>query len=148
MLFMDFWGDNPFADLDLAFPPLPSSNELSRKIKEKKTFLGNLQRKLSGRSDPQSIKETKEAEARTGELNALQKKLNKKLSELKEALPFDTLLCVQAIAPVVFSQKSARAPIVAQAWGDIWEGDDMTLSDTQRTSFKKDFTRNPLLDDA
>lgn len=149
MLFLDFWGDNPFADLDLPFPPVPSEQQVRLKVNERKNERLNRLRRLKGREekDSKAKEETERLEKELQELKTLQKNIAVKVRDLAVALPFDTLLAVQPIAPRVFSDKSARSPVVEQAWCDLVGEDAVALSDTRRRNFEKDFTRNALLDD-
>jgi hypothetical protein len=147
MLLIDFWGDNPFEELGLSFPPVPSGAEIGKKLNEKKRSLNNRMRKIKDEKDTASEREHERLKAEVKGLQELQRQLVQKANELKEALPFGTLLAVQPIAPTVFAQRSARATVIAQAWRAVWEGEGPLLSDTQRRDFQKDFTRHSLLDD-
>lgn len=146
MLFLDFFGDNPFAELDLPFPPLPTEQQVKNKIKEKKADAGKRQLKLKDQKDEKSREEFERLKKQSIGLQELQKRLSVKIREMAAALPFDTLLAVQPIAPRVFFDKAARAAVVAQAWHDLLGDDGAALSDTRRKNFEKDFTRNALLD--
>lgn len=151
MLFLDFWGDNPFADLDLPFPPVPSEQQVRLKVNERKTERMNRLRRLQGHKLKEGSKakeETEQLEKELHDLKVRQREIAVKVRELAVALPFDTLLAVQAIAPHLFFEKSARVAVIAQAWCDLVGEDAVTLSDTRRLNFEKDFTRNPLLDDS
>ena len=144
---IDFWGDNPFAELDLQFPPVPSGKEIGRKITQKLAILTREMQNLEGRTDEETMRKVQELEAEDKRLKELRKQLIEKVSELEKTLPFDTLLAVQSIAPDLFVQRSARSAVIAQAWRALWSAEDyLTLSDTHRTGFEKDFNYNPLLD--
>ncbi len=148
MIFIDFWGENPFTEIGLSIPPVPSGDEISKKIRELQGPHNQRTRKLHGRKDEESVKESEKLQAEIKRLNALRSELVKKAQDLAEALPFDTLLAIEPVAPVVFSRPGTRASIVAEAWSDIWgEEDYFSLSDLQRSNFRKDFARNSLLDD-
>jgi len=104
---------------------------------------------LDGHSDEESQRRRIEMEAEFNRLEELRLPLLRKARELREALPFDTLLSLQCISPELFRRRGARASVTAQAWRALWgEEEDLTLSDTVRTSFRRDFTPHPLLDEA
>src|SRR5215207_764731 len=124
MILLDFWGDNPFADLDLPFPPVPSEQQVRLKVNERKNERINRLRRLKGREekDSKAREERERLEKELQDLKALQKNIGVKVKELAAALPFDTLLAVQPIAPRVFLDRSARSAVVAQAWRDLAGG--------------------------
>jgi hypothetical protein len=144
---IDFWGDNPFAKLDLPFPPVPSGQEIGSRITQKRRLLIRELRGLEGRTDEEAKRRKAQLEAEVECLKELRKQLIDKAKELAGTLPFDTLLAMQSIAPDLFVERAQRSDVIAQAWRALWlEEHDPTLSDTQRQGFEKDFTYNPLLD--
>jgi hypothetical protein len=146
-LFLDFFGDNPFAELDLPYPPVPRETEVKQAVTNRITERNNRLRKLDGRSGEKVREETEKLQKELEELKVLRKKVVIKVKELATALPFDTLLAVQSIAPRVYFHTPARAAVIAQAWSDLAGNNGAVLSETRRTNFEKDFKQNALLDE-
>ena len=146
MILFDFWGDNPFAELGLPYPPAPSKMTIYKKIREKTRRPNQELRKLHGHTTQEAKQKVKRLEEEINEWNELKQVFLQKANELTDVIPFDTLLAVQPIAPVVFAERSARAAVITRAWRVLWEDETLLLSDTQRRGFQKDFTRNPLVD--
>jgi hypothetical protein len=146
MILMDFWGDNPFAELGLPYPPAPSKMAIHKKIREKTGIANRELRKLSGHTSREALGKKERLEKEIKDLTDRKKEFIKKANDLADVVPFDTLLAVQPIAPVVFAEQSARASVIALAWRVLWEDETLLLSDTQRRDFRKDFTPNLLVD--
>jgi hypothetical protein len=147
-LLIDFWRDNPFKELELAFPPVPSGNEIGKKIVAKALPIRQRLKKLTGNTTPEAVAEAKELKAQKHRLDELRKQLIKKADELRPYLPFDTLLSVQTPVPRVFVDAAARSAAAAEAWREITAGGGHCyLSDTDREDFAVDIRNHPLLDE-
>lgn len=147
-LLIDFWRDNPFKELDLAYPPVPSGNEIGRRIVAKALPIRQRLKKLTGNTTPEALAEAKELKAQKQRLDELRKQLIKKADEIRPYLPFDTLLSVQTPVPQVFVNAALRSAVAAQAWREITAGGGHAyLSDTDREDFAADTRHHPLLDE-
>jgi len=147
-LLIDFWRDNPFKELELAFPPVPSGNDIGKKVVALTAPIRKRLKKLQGNESPEAKDEIKELEEKKLRLAELRKVLVKKAEEMRTSLPFETLLSVQIPVPRVFTDAAARSATASEAWRELSAGLGLSpLSDTDREDFTSDMRQHPVLDD-
>jgi hypothetical protein len=138
-LFIDFWKDNPFRELEFEIPPVPSGNEIADRVRKRGATIRSELDALNGQTSPEAKERTKALEAEKARLDELRKELIKKADQMRKNIPFDTLLSVQSPAPPVFTKPALRSAVAARLWLEIAASDGtFPLSDTDRSDFEAD----------
>jgi hypothetical protein len=139
MEFIDFWKDNPFRELDLDLPPVPTGEQIATKIRARGAPIRQELDALNGHTDAESQARTKTLEAEKARLDEVRKELVKRSDEMRKTLAFDTLLSVQSPAPRLFGSPAMRCAAGAALWRECGgSGRELPLSDTDRDDFDSD----------